>query len=40
MVLFIYNTKNLVGLEINIDSTATEAWKFYKEENKVIRNQT
>jgi len=31
MALLIYNTKNLVGLGINMDGTAAEAWKSYKE---------
>jgi len=31
MALLIYNTKNSVGLEINMDSSAANAWKSYKE---------
>jgi len=30
MALLIYNTKNPVGLGINIDSSAANAWKSYK----------
>jgi len=35
MCLLIYNTKNPVGLEINMEGIATEAWKSYKDGYKV-----
>jgi len=34
MALLIYNTKNPIGLEINMDSSAMNAWKSYKKEYK------
>ena len=35
MALLIYNTKNSVGLRINIDSSAADAWKSYKRKHLI-----
>jgi len=35
-ILIIFNTKNPVGLGININGTAAEAWKTYKDSYETI----